>query len=492
MRSLRPRRSACLAVLACLAFPSCSNPDAESDRLNVLLITVDTLRADRLGCYGYERNTTPRIDELAEEAVLFENAYSHAPFTAPSHAALFSSLQNQGHGVTYWGEKMRDEVRTYAERFRDAGWRTGAFYNMPILDTCNVQQGFEELQLRYYEPADDTVDAFVAWAEERAAAGESFASWMHLWDVHRPYGFRDWDTDYLADRVDREERKFAYEEDRFGEPTDLRVGRTNNFYGLTETKRSRTWTVDGEEKQLTEDDLRYIADRYDGGVWYADQALGELFDRLRANGLLEKTLVVLTSDHGETLLERDSCFFHHDSFLFEETLKIPMVIRFPGAWQAGTRVEAMARGIDVLPTLLDVAGLPADGTLGRSLMPAIEGREKDREILLFAETVTPNVEAIQADRKKLREFRQLVFDGRMKLIHDQKLGRYQLYDLERDAEEAVNVADDPAYAEDLARLKKHLQGFNSIPEGVIDESEMSDELREALLATGYLGDDEEP
>jgi len=487
MRISPLRAAACLATCALTA---CSGQESS---VNVLLITVDTLRADRLGCYGYERETSPRIDAFAKEAVLFENAYSHAPFTAPSHAALFTSLHNQGHGVTYWGQEIRDEVETFAERFRDAGWRTGAFYNMPVLEKCDVQQGFEEVQLRYYEPADDTVDAFLEWAEARSAAGESFASWVHLWDVHRPYGFRDWDTEYLATRVDREDRTLAYEEERFGAAPDVRIGRTNNFYGLTEAKRKRVWNANGKKSQLGEADFRYIADRYDGGVWYADRALGDLFDGLRERGLLDETLVVLTSDHGETLMERESCYFHHDSFLFEETLKVPLIIRFPDGWQGGTRIDPMARGIDVLPTMLDVANLPANGTLGRSLVPVIEGGDTRSEILLFAETVTPNVDAIQAEVEgkgpNWREYRQLVFDGRLKLIHDTVQDRLFLYDLEQDPSEQTNVVDDARYAEDVARLREKLASFNSMPAGAIDEGEMDSDLLQMLKDSGYIGDE---
>ena len=172
------------------------------ERPSVLLITVDTLRADRLGCYGYGRDTTPNLDRLAAESARFPRAYSHAPFTAPSHASLFTSLNVPSHGVHAWEEVLGPDAEPLGERFSAAGYRTGAFYNHPGLRQSQVTRGFDEVQLRFFEEADRTVDAFLEWLD---GGDGPYAAWMHLWDVHRPYGFRDWRADFLRDKVDREQ-----------------------------------------------------------------------------------------------------------------------------------------------------------------------------------------------------------------------------------------------------------------------------------------------
>jgi len=152
-------------LLALLLAPACG----EQARPNVLLITVDTLRADHLGCYGYQRPTSPELDAFAAEGILFEHAYAQAPFTAPSHASLFTSLHSNEHGVLSWGMKIPAKAKTLAERFLEQGWRTGAFYNHPTLEGADIERGFEHVEKRYFKPASQTLDGFLAWLD---AGGE--------------------------------------------------------------------------------------------------------------------------------------------------------------------------------------------------------------------------------------------------------------------------------------------------------------------------------
>ncbi len=466
------RRRLALLALA-VAAAGCGGP--APDGPNVLLITVDTLRADRLGCYGYERDTSPRLDAFAQESVLFENAYSHAPFTAPSHASLFTSLHTEEHGVLSWGMKLAPGARTMAERFGDAGWRTGAFYNHPSLELNDLERGFDEVGKRYFEPADDTVADFLAWVD---AGGAPFAAWVHLWDVHRPYGYRDWTL--AAKYVQR--APLAFEETRFGAHDDVSIGREEKHYNVNPERRAELGELDG-------DDWTFVANRYDGGVWYADRALGELFDALAERGVLDDTVVVVTSDHGESLTERDACWFTHDPFLYEETLRVPLFIRFPGGEHGGRRVERLARGIDVLPTLLHAADLPVSGARGRSLVDAIEGSEEG-EVYLFAQTQAKAPKEIGGEAKASPdgwvEHRQAVSDGRRKLVVDLATGRTSLYDLERDPGEERDVARDPAYADDRRRLTERFQAFRALPKAGQNLDELTPEERKLLEDLGYL------
>ncbi|MCZ6596191.1 MAG: sulfatase, partial [Planctomycetota bacterium] len=339
------RSSALLAVPALLPLViggSCGGGGGGPEGPNVLLITVDTLRADRLGCYGYGRDTSPALDRFAEEGVLFERAYAHAPFTAPSHASLFTSLYTDGHGVKNWGYRLDPQAVSFAERFAAGGWRTGAFYNHPTLRSCDLERGFQTVRRRYFEMAEDSIGDLLEWIDsptEPTKKGAPFAAWLHLWDVHRPYAYRDWSHELLRDKVAREAMQFRYEETRFGTNDDVAVGRTEQFYNLSSTRRERL----ADEQGLDGDDWAFIGDRYDGGVWYADRALGRLFDELRSRGVLDDTLVIVTSDHGEALTEREACWFTHDPFLHEETLHVPLIVRFPGGEHAGRRVDRLVR-----------------------------------------------------------------------------------------------------------------------------------------------------
>jgi arylsulfatase A-like enzyme len=457
---------------AALAAASLACGGAKPAGPNVLVITVDTLRADHLGCYGYARDTSPRLDAFAAESIRFARAYAQAPFTAPSHASLFTSLHSSEHGVLSWGIEIPAEARTMAERFGAQGFATGAFYNHPTLASNAIERGFEHVEKRFFEPAEDTLAGFLAWAD--GLRGEPFCAWVHLWDVHRPYGYRDWSADFLAPHVSRP--ALAYEEERFGTYPDLRAGRVEPDYNATPRERvARGWPEAG---------WRFIEDRYDGGVWYADRALGRLFDALKSRGLLENTVVVVTSDHGESLRERDPVWFTHDPYLYEETLRVPLLVRLPGGARGGTTSDALARGIDVLPTLCELCDLPATGMRGRSLL----GTPDQRPRYLFAETQTRHAKQenpAPADSDGWFERRSAVSDGRRKLVVDANAGVELLFDLERDPGELGDVAADPAYADDLARLRRALRGFALLPRVGTAPEELSGEDRAALAALGY-------
>jgi arylsulfatase len=440
---------------------------------NVLVITVDTLRADHLGCYGYGRDTSPALDAFATESIRFERAYAQAPFTAPSHASLFTSLHSNEHGVLSWGHEIPAEAHTLAQRFAEQGWRTGAFYNHPSLAGNAIERGFQHVEKRYFEPADDTIEGFLGWLDSGA---EPFCAWVHLWDVHRPYAYRDWSHPALAEHVSRP--PLAFEEERFGTHPDLTVGRTERDYNVTPTRRADLAHPDAA--------WRFVEDRYDSGVWYADRALGELFDALRARGVLEDTIVVVTADHGETLRERDPVWFTHDPYLYEETLRVPLLLRLPGGERGGTTSAVLARGIDVLPTLLELCDLPAIALRGESLLAPAEGR------LLFAQTQTLHAKAedpappLLLDAKEWFEVRETVSDGRWKLLVDVNAGVEVLFDLENDPGELRDVAAEaPAEVE---RLRRALKGFRLLPRAGETVEGLTEEEEELLRAAGYMGD----
>jgi arylsulfatase A-like enzyme len=474
-------------ALLLLALAGCQR--AQSDgRPSVLLVTVDTLRADRVGCYGQARELTPNLDRLAAEGVRFERAYTHAPFTAPAHASLLTSLLTPSHGVLAWAEKLTPEARTLGERFAAAGYRTAAFYNNPGLEHSGMTRGFETVRRFYFETADTTVDAFLDWLD--SSGNGAFCAWVHLWDVHRPYAWRDWRQEWLRDKVGRRKPPFlAYGEELFGDPPSVEVGRHEGFYNLNPEKRATPQQVGKEKRLLDAADIAYVRERYDAGVLFADRGLGRLFSELQERGLYERALIAVTSDHGESLTEREACYFSHDPFLYEETLRVPLVIRFPDRRYAGRVVTSLARGIDLLPTLCEVAGLaPEARDQGASLVGRIEGRDP-AAYFLHAQTQTRDAKErrARAEDGAWLEHRVAFSDGRHKLIHDLETGRSAYFDLESDPLELRDRIDDPTAAVEVERLEQAYRELESaLPRAGETTAELGADALDALEGMGYV------
>lgn len=303
------RRAAVVAAFVALVAAAGCRKEAPPPP-NVVIVTIDTLRADRLGCYGRERAETPAIDRIAREGVLFSRAYSPSPLTLPSHATIFSGLEPTSHGLVDNGQASAGfPVPLLAERFRAAGWETGAFVAAFVLDRIfGLDRGFETYDdgpagdpdldefLPRVAPADERVDRVLAWL--RRPRTRPFFLWLHLYDVHEPHVI----------------------------PA-------------------------GFEK-------RFASDPYDGEVAFVDSQLRRLFDALDARPDAPRTLLVVTSDHGESLGEHGEDT--HGFFLYDATIRVPLVVRWPGRLPAGRTVDAPAGLVDLAPTLLSLAGLPAE------------------------------------------------------------------------------------------------------------------------------------
>ena len=326
-----------------------SGCSSEPPRPNVVVLLVDALRADRLGCYGYERETSPRIDALASQSHLFTHAYAQSPWTKPSIPTLFTSLYPIQHKV-YEGhaegsadllqsDTLSDDLLTVAEVLGGAGFRTLAFVNNAHLPADHgFAQGFE-----VYEQADfDAAEInrrFLEWID---GTGERpFFAYLHYLDVHWPFqpapAFRD----------------------RFARSGQSALFDREDWIGL----RDR---INDGSVPVSESDRARLSALHDAGILELDQRIGELLDALRARDLLGETLILLTSDHGEELLEHGRV--GHGGRLFEEVLRIPLMIRLPGA-ERGRREETPARLLDVFPTLLGAVGItPPERLEGRDLL----------------------------------------------------------------------------------------------------------------------------
>ena len=402
---------------------------------NILLITLDTTRADRLGAYGYGRARTPRLDRLAREGVLFEHARTAAPTTLPAHVSLFTGRYPAAHGVRNNGVPLSEKVPTLASALHDGGYRTAAFISSFVLDRrFGLAPGFDHYDDRLdagpgiaAEPVERRGDRTVLAAEQwlgdylgprspsaaPATGPAPFFIWLHLYDPHDPY---------VA-------------------PAPYR-------------------------------DL-FVDQPYDGEIAFADSVIGSLIDQLERRGLLPSTLVAVIGDHGESLGDHGEAT--HGMFVYEAAMRVPAILRWPGSLPAGHRVAPMVRSIDLAPTLMELAGLPrVPGLDGESLMPLVRG-EGPGPASAYGETYFPLLFMNWSPLRSLQ-------DDRWKLI---EAPEPELYDLVSDPSEQTNLAvREPARTAAMRRaLDTSTAARPSAPAGAMP----SRETVEKLAALGYIG-----
>jgi len=419
---------------------------------NVILISIDTLRADHLGCYGYRVATSPAIDRFAGEAVLFETAVAQAPSTEPSHASIFTSLLPSHHGA-YFSMKapLHPDNVTMAEILRGQGLATKS-----VNDGAQVQakwgfdQGFDEYTTLPGPPTEytfrRTVEHAVAWLE--AHGDERFFLFLHTYEPHHPYtpGQRFYEL----------------------------VGHTNESDLPAEISKQLLEELNRRFDTLTAAEKRHIVAAYDAEIRSMDEAFGRLVAELERLGLYESTLIVFTSDHGEELGERDRMGWHSHA-LFDEQLLVPLIVRLPGGRHAGRRVATQVRSIDILPTVLDVLGVPPLAVFeGETLMPLVRGEPgADRPAVSQRDVATPRGPI------SLRT-------GRWKLYDRTQLRRLLLFDVEQDPGELHNlVRDEPTRVRELGgEIEELLAGR---PDGRYrGRVEIDEDLRRRLEELGYL------
>ena len=421
--------------------------DYVCDDCNVLLISIDTLRKDHVGAYGYERETTPNVDLFAEQSIRFDDAISHAPSTLPSHASIFTSLIPEHHqAFKDLRQGLAPEATTMAEILYQDGFRTAAFTaGGQMQSKWGLDQGFDVY--RYFtEPRthmsrfSDIVDKADKWLDE--FGDERFFLMLHTYEVHTPYTppkryLRMFDPDYDGPVSDEVSLEFL--RDVFQNPV---------------------------RKRLSEADRQHIIAAYDGEIRNMDDAFGDLLASLRVRGLYDNTLIIFTSDHGEEFGERGRVGWHSWT-LYDELLRVPLVVKMPGSKFAGSVVAEVARGIDVLPTMLDVLGVETNTFMqGASLMDRLLNRRSDAVYAVSQRDIRrdPLPTAIRMQRWKL-------LDG-------------ALYDLAADPMERTDVsAQHPFIAEGLATQLALIRKHDSLPAELVELSE--EDLLE-LKNLGYI------
>lgn len=323
-------------------------------RTPVLLVSIDTLRPDHLGCYGYSRPTSPHLDVFRKDAVLFQKAIAHAPSTLPSHASLLTSMLPPHHGASVAnGLAVPKEIVTLAEVLHAEGYATASFNGGIQLDPVwGLDQGFDTYMSVKPRgaPAESLVDehdrfSFVveqarAWILNHEA--RPFFLFLHTYEVHHPYSPETADLD-------------PFRGDYEG-PLPDRI--------TMDLLRE----IDGGSLKVSDRDRQHLVDAYDGEIRSMDRAYGTLVSFLKERGLYDAALVLVTSDHGEEFGEHGRLGWHSHS-LFDELLRVPLLVKLPRSRLAGAAVADQVRGIDVAPTILSVLGLGLPATFeGRPLL----------------------------------------------------------------------------------------------------------------------------
>jgi len=422
---------------------------------NVVLLTVDTLRADRLGAYGYAaRANSPRLDAQLASGVLFADAQSQRASTWPSLASLLTGLYPSGHGVAENGYGFPDDLPTLPKLLRAGGYETAAF----LSNMCQANhQGWDAFACSGGQDG-KSVRRALEWARGRDGR-RPFLLWVHLFGAHPPY----YNGGDLADRLDP------------------------GYQGPLGPRKRLLDPVMTGPLPLGDRDVRHLNALYDAAVQGSDRLSGSLLDGLRAAGRLERTIVLFAADHGEELYQHNH-YLYHSCSVYQTTLHVPLGFSAPGLLPAGARVPQTVELIDVLPTLLELVGVPRPAEQhGRSLVPYLErpgggGAGKPA----FSEYGSSTV--------------RTVVRGGWKLVHNPDgfspvcipdappnhypIGREELYDLARDPGETANLASSqPGRVAELAKLiRQRFAGLRSRA----GAQEVPEQVKKQLKALGYV------
>ncbi len=436
--------------------------DKAIDIPNVILISLDTLRADHLGCYGYQRDTSPHIDALAEEAALFERTYAQSSWTLPSHMSMLFSLNTASHQVYFNDQKIDGSLPSLATHLRKKGYITHGitgggyvsgiygfdkdfdWYEEPVTGST-AQNGQDEVKQLWGKTA--------AWMDRHS--NKPFFLFLHTFQIHGPYASPEpYNRMYL-------EKDAAW----------------NNIRLVDFLNEN------GDDYPFTAEEQANIMGLYDGEIRYTDDFLiRQLTSKLRELGIYDNTLIVLTSDHGEEF--NDHGGWLHGRNLYDELLRVPLIFKFPKSAHKGQRVDSLCRIIDILPTVLEMVGIPfePDSVEGRSLMDFLSGNEKnDRQFisdLAHKNVPEPCPALIATNSNNLKFIIKKSADG----IKD-----IETYDMRRDPREKNNIflrtqklRDQvirflDAYYEERAKLVRRQERIS-----------INKELEEKLKALGYL------
>lgn len=452
-------------ICSALLLWQCRTGGYAREGYNVILISLDTLRADHLGTYGYPKNTSPHLDQFAEKSLVFKNSFSNSGWTLPSHMSLMTSLYPTIHGVIETSMKLSGSTRTLAEALQENGYTTAAFTAGYLVSKIfGFDKGFDLYKEDYDYPIEtpgqgwrlkEIAKSLAFWLN--AHAEEKFFLFVHCYDTHEPFleheYLREFESGYsgrlnflntLPDFLKSEEYKHysSIVEGYFN---------INVFYNEIINKKSIS---------LTEEDKEHMIALYDNEIRFVDFYFGKLMDHLEHLDLLEKTIIILWSDHGEELLERGK--IQHGGPLFDELIRVPLIVYIPG-YKGQKSYSRLAQSIDIAPTLLD--------------MLCLEPEKKFMGISLFGKK---NHFIVGQEHQQ-----NIIRTKKYKLMTGPTGSDYQLYHLKKNPEETVDIS--PEKPNILTRLETQLLWtLNQRPGEKVKNFKPTKEDIEKLRALGYI------
>ena len=406
---------------------------------NVILISIDTLRADHLGIYGYQKEISPNIDSLAREGVVFKNAFAQSSWTLPSHASMFTGRYPQQIGVEIFSDRL-PENSTITEVLRKANYKTAAFTSGTFVNSDHgFSQGFSEFaEFDDWQDANYLTDKAIEWLTINQQ--EKKFLFLHYFHVHDPYSPRE-------DSVRTLDPKYS------GNLTSFNISQIVKL-NKGETKLSRT-------------DLNHIKTLYDSEINELDNSLGKFFEQLKKTGLDENTIIIIVGDHGEEFGERGIWAMHAYS-LYDELIKIPMIIKIPNLYQ-GKEVSGLVELVDIPPTILALLGLEDSMEhSGQNLIKVIE--EKVSKESVYAETSIQKQQMLESIEKgytikKISDLPPQILEGLAKQKNNKiktrmiRTTNFKLIQNFDNTIELYNLKDDPMEKNNLVKkgLKEELE-----------------------------------
>jgi arylsulfatase A-like enzyme len=415
-----------------------SRTEAKEYMPNILLFTVDACRPDHFGCYGYSRNTTPNIDKIASAGVLFTRAFSQSAWTTPGMISIFTSLYPPTHGVDAKDRTLRDGVLTLPKVLKGNGYVAPV---MPrFVDIQNYWHlGFDAVDKERFsgEEGEDLLKLLEAYKDQR------FFIWYHYHGLHLPYNPKS-----PYDKI-------------FQEDVSGGMDAETESIALVKAKS----VIKNGSVSLNSAERKAVIALYDGQIRQLDDYMGLLIEKMRQWGILDNTILIITSDHGEELFEHG--FIGHASTslnakLYDEIIHIPLIIRWPKKVKHKI-VDDLVQQIDITPTILDMLGLPIpQGLQGYSLLPPIQGKPANNSRPVFCETIlggfqsTKEMENIRLRCVRTKEWKLIYTSASASNVSSGgvKDGKYELYNLSDDPKEERNILEN--HPEIAKELKKKL------------------------------------
>jgi arylsulfatase A-like enzyme len=436
---------------------------------NILLITLDTTRWDYVSAYGQRENIPPAIDTLAKEGVLYKNAISPSSWTLPSHASIFTGLLPTFHGAHYVktdaevddalfkANKLSPDLPTLAEELKKAGYRTGAIIGGPLLHSrFGVDRGFDyyyDKNLRSYKEAEfyrnaaDTTSLATDWLKNHlhVTEGEPFFLFLNYFDAHTPYippepwGMPDAPEELIS----------------------IHGGRYDDVFK--------------GERELTEEESKVLLSQYAGEIGFMDKQIERLFFEMKRLAVYDSTVIVATSDHGESFGEHR--LLGHGRALYEELIRVPLIIKYPLEDVKTGVVERRVSIVSLMPTLLEYIGLRIPDTVA-------SGTLDEEEQILVAES-TRDIAWIVAFGERFDKDSKVLYDGNYKWIWN-STGKHELYDISNDPTEEKNLFGTLPDLEE--RLRSRIEPLIAASQraSTYNPAEIDNEMRENLRKLGYL------